>query len=302
MKILNKSQCEKFVKLARSRLSQYLKDNRLSGMVMGISGGIDSAVTAAITQTVSSDNQYYFLDCESEQDDYKRASVLANKLKINLKRIDLTDWYRQSPLLSNTSQNHIRRNISLGNIKARLRMISLYHIASLNNLICLDTDDLSEGWMGFWTRHGDEGDVKIIQQVMKSELYDLGEYLGLPEVILRSEPGDGLGVTDNHKAEDQLGLNYPHIDYILNRFIGKGFDVNGDFEQIRSPKITQFIKKVSLEIKKPEENVKKILTQVLKTGYKRKYGYYCADLMADRHEFDFLKIGSTELMQKLRSI
>jgi len=301
MKILNKNQCERFINLAVERLADYPKENRLRGVTTGISGGIDSAVVGVIgIQSIKRLNRlgyragfrYLFLDCESSTDDYQKAKILSDQFKFKLNKLDLTPWFKLSPLVKILKKNHPQYRRALGNIKARLRMIALYQEALLNNYIYLSTGDLSEYWMGFWTRHGDEGDVEIIQSITKTEVYDLGEFLGVPKIILNSQPADGLMVTPTGLAQEQLKLPYLYIDYIMSKFIGNRFDYNGDLNQLNQPRFKRLIKTVSQEIKKPEKQIKFILCQALKTAYKRRYGYYSARLITNRKEIGFLEIGS----------
>lgn len=307
MKILNNNQCKKFVDLAVEKLAKYLVENKLSGVTTGISGGIDSAVVAVIgiktierlhNQGYKASYKYLFLDCENDPADYQRVEKLSLQFNIKLEQINLTAWFRSSPLLKLIPPNYSKAKIARGNMKARLRMIALYQNAFLNNYIYLDTGDLSEHWMGFWTRHGDEGDVKIINGLTKTEVYDLGEYLDLPSTILSSPPGDGLKVTKGSLASEQLGLSYMYIEYIISRFLGNNFDINGSLNQLKSKKFNELIKKVADEINKPVDSIKKILIQALKTAYKRKYGDYAPHLLPERKEFGFLEIGSKELNQK----
>jgi len=301
MKILNNKQCEQFTNLAITRLSKYIKENNLKGITTGISGGIDSAVVGVIGLKTRINYKYYFLDCESDPNDFKKAKSLADKFNFELERIDLTSWYRNSPLLDLVPKNHPKFAIALGNIKARLRMISLYQHALLNDYIYLDTDDLSEELVGFWTRHGDEGDIKIIQHVTKTELYDLGEYLGVPEIVLNSKPGHGLNVTGNNEAVEQLGLDYIYVEYIISRFVEQGFDYNGSLRQLKMSKFLDLENIVAKEINKPIHLIKKILERTLITSFKRKYGDYAPHLLPDRKKFGFLEFGTKAFNQKYLS-
>lgn len=305
MKILDNRQCEKFLKLAVTRTAKYLQEYHLKGMTLGISGGIDSSVVAVIgLKTLSKlkkagfklGYEYLFLDCDSDSSDYQRAQALAKKFAFKLKSINLADWYQTSPLLKIIPSTHPKKKIAEANIKCRLRMISLYNSTQLHDYLCLDTDDLSEKLMGFWTRHGDEGDLKIIQELTKTEVYDLGEFLKIPEVILNSHPGDGLGVTPRNLAKEQLGLDYLFIEYIISRFSSRGFNYNGPLIQLKKKKYQALITEVTQEIKKPRAKILKVLNQALKTAYKRKYGESVATLVS-RFDLKLPEIG-TKLFNK----
>jgi NAD+ synthase len=307
MKVLIKKQCMDFLDLAAKRTAQYIKDNHLARISLGISGGIDSAVVGIIglkaLAYLKKDNyltahNYMFLDCKSDPYDYQKAKALSEKFNFKLRYVDLNKWYKASPLLKSIPKNHRREKISQANIKCRLRMISIYNSASINGYIYLDTDDLSEEWMGFWTRHGDEGDVKIIQHITKIEVYDIAEFLGIPDLILKSKPADGLKVTEGSLAEHQLGLDYFYIEYIMSRFIGEGFDYNGSFNQLKKRKYKNLLVKVANEIKRSTKEINYILNQSLKTAYKRKYGDNVCHLLPDRKEFGFPKIGTKDFNQK----
>jgi len=270
MKILTKSQCKKFMDLAVKRTAEYVRENNLKGISLGISGGIDSTIVSIVglkaidelrKKGYKTGYDYVFLNCDSDPFDYKRAKALAKEFKFKLRYLDLTDWYKASPLLKEISSDHTRARVAMGNIKCRLRMISLYHSTQLNGYIYLDTDDLPEEYMGFWTKHGDEGDVKIVQHLTKTELYDLGEYLGVPRIILEAKPGDGLKVSLGNIAEDQLGLPYIYIEYIMSEMLRVGFDCNGIWSQLEDKKYISKIKEISDSIEKPTDSIGKVLEQ-----------------------------------------
>ncbi|MBU1164471.1 NAD(+) synthase [Patescibacteria group bacterium] len=307
MKILTTKQCKKFLDLATDKTAQYLKKNSLRGISLGISGGIDSAIVSVIglkaikklkSEGYDTGYDYVFLNCDSDPLDKEKAELLAKKFNFKLRYLDLTKWYEASPLLKSIPLEHPRAKIAQGNIKCRLRMISLYDSAQLNGYICLDTDDLSEEYMGFWTRHGDEGDVKIIQHLTKTELHDLGEYLNIPLAILNSQPGDGLKVSVKNIAEDQLGLPYIYIEFIISEMVRSGFNCNGNQVQLRDEKYIKEIEKISKKIDKPFGVIKKILEQSLKTAFKRKYGNTVKHLLPNRTEFGFIDFGTEEFAKK----
>jgi len=294
MKILNKNQCQRFIDLATARLKKYIEDNHLKGITTGISGGIDSAIVGVLGKKSNIGLKYFFLDCESEPGDYQKARELAERFEFPLEKIDLTAWYNNCPLLKQIPKSHEKAAIAKGNIKARLRMISLYQQALLNKYICLDTGDLSEKMVGFWTRHGDEGDVKIIQKVTKTELYDLGEFLNIPDSILKSKPGDGLNVTKNNQAIDQIGLDYIYVEYIISSFMSAGFNCDGEMNQLNKPKFLVLEQELANKLNKPLRKIHNVLERSIKTAYKRKYGDKAVHLLPKRTEFDFAEFGTKE--------
>lgn len=303
MKILTKTQCKKFVNLAVERLANYIRDSGLKGVTLGISGGIDSAVMAVVglktceklkSEGYDCSYKYVFLDCESDPGDYERAKALAKKFNFKLDHLDLTSWFKASPLINEIPEGHPRAKYALGNIKCRLRMISFYHFDQIHSYIYLDTDDLSEELMGFWTIHGDVGMVKVIQHITKTEVYDVAEYLGVPETILRNKPGDGLGITAGNQAVDILGLDYIYIEYVISRFVGNGLDPNGWSDQLESEKFIKLTEKVAQEIGQPVEKVDHILRHCLGTAFKRRYGDNVCHLLPDRKEFGFPEFGTKE--------
>ncbi|MFH1584004.1 MAG: hypothetical protein ABIA56_02660, partial [Actinomycetota bacterium] len=138
MKILTKDQAKKIITLATSRLADYTKKDKLKSYVLGISGGIDSSVVGIIgllsSEEIKSQGynigiHYYFLKCDSNKSDLHRAQLLAKKFNFRLKEIDLTNWFKTSPLLLTIPKGHSKTKIAKGNIKCRLRMITLYHFA-----------------------------------------------------------------------------------------------------------------------------------------------------------------------------
>jgi NAD+ synthase len=303
MKILNDRQARLIDKLAVRRLIEYTRESGIKCFVLGISGGIDSAVVAMIGLRAAKElnengysitTHYSFLDIESDVLDHFKARQFADYFEFDLKEFDLTNWYRTSPLLASIPKSHPRAKIAQGNIKCRLRMIALMNFAQLNGGLYLDTDDLSEWLMGFWTRHGDEGDLKIIEHLTKDEVYDLGEYYFVPQSIQNSEPGDGLGVSVNNQAKDQLGLPYMETDYVISRFIQNGLDTQGHIDQLESDVFIKLTKFVSQEICRSEDQVTFVLKQCLKTAFKRRYGNSVACLLPNRSELELPEIGTVE--------
>jgi len=309
MKILTPEQCRQFTDVAVERLAEYVKSYNLKTLVMGISGGIDSGVVAVIAlktiqklelEGVNIGYKFMFLNCESSQEDYEKAKSLADTFGFKLEYADLTPSYKVMPehkfhkqFPQKTEAQKKKLNIARGNLKCRSRMIMFRDVANLTNGIYLDTDDKSEEWMGFWTIAGDEGDIKLTQEVTKTEMYDLATYYGLPDDNLASLPGDGLGVTKGNLASDQLGMEYLKIEYVMSRFIMSNFDYNGSFDQLENPGFIELIDEVADIVGEKKEAVVKVLTQSLKTSFKR-MGKSVINLIEDRADIGFPIVGSQQ--------
>lgn len=160
---------------------EYCKKYNLKSMVLGLSGGLDSTVCAAILQEVS--KQYgvkligISLPCSTNsQLERSIAATCGDCFCDKYKEINLQDLYL---LTKAKCDNEIGEStsISQGNLKARLRMIMLYNAASINNGIVIDTDNLTEHYLGFFTIHGDVGDFKPIGKLWKTEVYELANYV-----------------------------------------------------------------------------------------------------------------------------
>ena len=158
-------------------VSDYLKDNDLKAMVLGISGGIDSTVVAAICRIVSNETRIPLigvsLPCVTNKGcEVSTASIVGREFCDEFKEISLQDLYQSASAFCKALDGTATTNIAEGNIKARLRMVALYHIASLRHGIVMDTDNLTEFALGFFTIHGDQGDLSPISLLWKHEVYE----------------------------------------------------------------------------------------------------------------------------------
>lgn len=199
-----------------SETQRYLEDNKLSAMVLGISGGLDSTVTAAICNEVERRNpnlKFYgvSLPCSSNKIDENLSSMLTMKAFCNpyqywVQHID--EAYNAMFKMCNYKVG--TTTIGQGNIKARIRMMYLYNLANYINGLVIDTDNLTEHYLGFFTIHGDVGDFNPIGGLWKHEIYTLATYLywtyrnkndsskmNALEKAINIKPTDGNGVNDN---------------------------------------------------------------------------------------------------------
>lgn len=163
---------------------KYLEDNHVYTMILGISGGIDSTVTAAICSEIERRNPEEFkfygisLPCTSNSIDENNSATFCMKAFCKEGQYWTENLQKEYMLMRATcSQKHLMTTIGQGNIKARLRMIYLYNEANYFKGLVMDTDNLTEHYLGFFTIHGDVCDFNPIGGLWKHEVYELAKYL-----------------------------------------------------------------------------------------------------------------------------
>ena len=221
-----------------SDLAEYKDTYNIDTVVLGMSGGIDSALTASLFRDAGYRVIGVTLPIEQHPDETMRGVEACEKLGIEHLQVDLTKEFKSMcEGISHLDSNINRFNddedekdvkIRRGNIKARLRMITLYNLASLHKGFVASTDNFSELAAGFWTLHGDVGDVAPIQSLTKSwEVPAMAELQGVPESIILAKPTDGLGVANGD--EDQFGCSYLEFDIgLLSRCYGSDYQSNSE--------------------------------------------------------------------------
>jgi NAD+ synthase len=201
------------------QLTQYRKNHNIRKVFVGMSGGIDSALTAALFKRAGYYVTGVIMPIHQKTDETQRGLEACEVLEIDPVILDLTAAY--DGLIEEMQHhdeliklNNIRDAKRRGNIRARLRMISLYNQASLHGGFVASTDNFSELAAGFWTLHGDVGDVAPIQSLTKSwEVPLLSELVGVPQSIIDAVPTDGLGISPSD--EHQFGFSYLEFDIVL---------------------------------------------------------------------------------------
>lgn len=258
-----------------SETAKYLSENGLKTMILGLSGGLDSTVTAAICHEVVNqypEQQFKFigvsLPCSSNTLEENDSASLAMKAFCNEYWVE--NLQSQYLLLKATCEQHYPSTpISQGNIKARLRMIYLYNLASVTGGLVMDTDNLTEHNLGFWTIHGDVADYNPIGGLWKHEVYELCKYIFTEHFTDENDPRhqslraaydimptDGNGVaTGGDMAQIAPGHTYEDVDDILNTYLQ-----HGDDEQEMKRLVDAY----------SAETVERVLTRHRRSAFKRK--------------------------------
>lgn len=199
------------------------------GLLVGLSGGIDSAVVARLCQMATPDNVLgVILPCHSDPQDERDARLVAEHFQLPLTRVDLDQPYdhlieaaraaqAQLPrelLDASPAPDDLRARLPLANIKPRLRMICLYFLANQLNYLVAGTGNRSELAIGYFTKYGDGAtDLLPLGDLLKSEVRTLARELGVPREVIDKPPSAGLwlGQTD----EDEMGFSYAELEAYL---------------------------------------------------------------------------------------
>lgn len=185
------------------------------GTVVGLSGGIDSAVTAVLCQKAFSDNFLgVIMPCHSNKEDEKDAILVAEKFNMKYIKGDLSPVFDQFMMILKGNQKEGEDNLALANIKPRLRMITLYYYASRYNYLVVGTDNWSELKVGYFTKYGDGGvDLTPLGRLVKSEVRELAKFLCIPEKIINKTPSAGLW--KEQTDEEEMGISYELLDHYI---------------------------------------------------------------------------------------
>lgn len=286
----------------------YIVSNGLDSMVLGVSGGIDSTVCAAICHEVAvrSNGHIKFIGRSLPiknhvmyKDEFDTSRLVGEAFCDDFSVVNLAGAYEsilgdiveheEGQAVKGMQYTDIEKKsreqtaIANGNIQARLRMVYLYNLAGINRGLVIDTDNLTEHYLGFFTIHGDQGDFNPIGGLWKSEVYELANYIAsyykklylayetedievakryksMSDAIAASinlVPTDGLGISNSDL--EQIGAKtYDAVDEILQTFVyfTTATNVTDDMERLKN--------------KYDEETVKKVLERYSKSNFKRK--------------------------------
>lgn len=202
-------------------LLDYATNAKVKGFVVGISGGIDSALTSTLCAQTGLRTLCIEMPIHQAESHVSRANEHIEQLKkrfsnVTNERADLTLVFETFRNQVATSDNDMLLNLSLANTRARLRMTTLYYFAGIHGLLVTGTGNKVEDFgVGFYTKYGDGGvDLSPIADLLKSEVRLLAKYLHVPESILEAKPTDGL-FGDDRSDEDQIGANYDELEWAM---------------------------------------------------------------------------------------
>ena len=234
------------------KLVTWIKEKTLAagcqGVVFGLSGGLDSSVLAALCQRAFPQNALgVIMPCHSSQEDSEHALAVARQFSIPTQTVVLDGVLGAllKVLPEEKAAPEIRR-LAQANIKARLRMVTLYYFANLLNYLVVGSSDRSELAVGYFTKYGDgAADILPLGNLTKDEVRELARFLGVPQPIINKPPSPGLW--EGQSAEEELGLSYEEIDrYLLSGRAAKQIKERIEFRAAASshkrslPPIAQF--------------------------------------------------------------
>jgi|SRR5690625_148082 len=202
-------------------LQKQVKDANVKGLVVGVSGGLDSAVVAKLIKLACPDDSLgVIMPLKSNPNDLADAKKVIENCQMNHLTIDLTKTHEvlfnsvEEQIKLNNEWNESANQIADANLRARLRMSTLYTIATNYKYLVVGTDNAAEWYTGYFTKYGDGGvDIQPIIDLRKEEVIEMAKYLKLPPSVINKKPSADLwvGQTD----EEELGTTYEYIDKFL---------------------------------------------------------------------------------------
>ena len=202
-------------------LNDYLKKSKMNGFVVGVSGGIDSAVTSTLCSLTNAPVLCLEMGIHQDLNQVSRAKNHIDWLERNFDNvshnsISLTGVFDE--FVSELPKTEMREEqlLSLANTRARFRMTTLYYFAAFHRFLVAGTGNKVEDFgVGFYTKYGDGGvDLSPIADLLKSQVYELAKYLKVIDEIQKAAPTDGLW-SDNRSDEEQIGASYNELEWAM---------------------------------------------------------------------------------------
>ena len=247
LNLLDNMKLEEYLKVIEKFLVDYMNNSHTNGYVLGLSGGVDSSMVAALTKKAVGKDRLtgIMMPIHSLKEDLQDALELAKTCDINYHIIDASDVYDK--YISSFEEIGVELDRSTcSNLKARIRMSILYAYAQKHNLLVIGTDNKDERYTGYFTKYGDgAADIYPIAKLIKGEVVEAAKLLGVPTRLAERTPSAGLfrGQTD----EEEMGIKYKDLDnYLLGKEIPE--DVKAKIERLH--RITEHKR---IPVPEPEE-------------------------------------------------
>ena len=252
------------------RISEWIRERvteaGAQGVVLGMSGGLDSSVTAVLCKKAFPDTTLgLIMPCFSSKEDMEHAKMVASKFGIEAKVIDISDIFKSFLNIlegQKYEEEKGKKDIAVANLKPRLRMICLYYFANKLNYLVVGTGNKSEIAIGYFTKYGDgAADILPLGDVLKTEEKKLAEELDIPREIIEKVPSAGLweGQTD----EGEIGMGYEDLDMIILAL------ERGDVSSIRSgcdPELVERVKRMMAGSRHKREKISMFKKSKLNTS------------------------------------
>ena len=193
-------------------LRDSVKEANCKGIVYGLSGGVDSAVIAALSKLAFGDESLaIMMPINSSFEDEIDAKLVIDKFNLNAIKVDLSRTYSEFVEVVEKGGNQM----AYANVKPRLRMTTLYYYAQLKGYLVVGTSNKSEFTVGYFTKYGDSGsDLMPLVDFTKKEIFELARYLEIPDKIIQKPPSAGL--FEDQTDEDEMGFTYNDLEKYRN--------------------------------------------------------------------------------------
>ncbi|MBR2557388.1 MAG: NAD+ synthase [Methanobrevibacter sp.] len=211
--------CSKTMENITEFIQNKVSEANANGLVVGLSGGIDSTLAAYLAcEAVSKDNVFGLVmpSTTTPTEDKLHGIDIAQRLGIEYKEIAIDSILNEYLELSQLNDDEL----AIGNLKARIRMSIIYYFANVKNYIVCGTGNKSEILIGYFTKHGDGAcDIEPIGNLYKTQVFELSKFMDIPDEIITKPPRAGLW--ENQTDEDEIGMSYELLDKILYSYVEK---------------------------------------------------------------------------------